>query len=275
MRPFIFCADLRTQKHTIRPYSFSALLTSSYVRPPLPAPNLVQTWLTLRPRLHHWARQAKHALNLQELHEWYWDGAGEELSESACATLQNHPSALANFDALCAFDMDCGGDQSAAAHLLSVGELNEMEVRILRGILQARLRVMHVHPRGESGLQKAEDLNSGQVFWVEADSWPTPMAGGQDYLVRLVKFPSIALWVGPCFPIPSDRQAPLRKEAEETLAELMRVPGAGLRGQRESALVDFHHQWTQSTLNEFGNDFGTELAEEIVVCPPFTLLRGA
>ena len=234
---------------------------------PLPAHSLLDTWLTLRPRLEFWSRQAKHAANLQELHEWYWDGAVEELSESAGAVLQNHPVARANFDALAAFDMDCGGDQSAAAHLLSVGKLSPMEVRILRGILNARLRIMHVHPVGEYGLQKAIDQNSGQVFWVEADSWPIPLEGGKDYLVRLVKFPSIALWVGPCFPIPQDPSDNLRKEAQETLAELMRLPSPGLRGQRESALVDFHHQWAQKTLEG--------LEQEVHPSAPFTLLRGA
>ena len=237
------------------------------VRAPLPAPTILQAWQSLQPRLRQWAYAAKNAQSRDELHEWYWDGACEELSDQAAFAFKNNRIAQANFESLTQFDMDCGGDQSAAAHMLAMAELSDVEIQILRGILHARLRIMNVQPAGEFGLQKAIDRNSGNSFWVETASWPTCLEGNQDHLVRLVSFPSVALWVGPCLPIPNDREANIRKEAEEMLASLMRVPGAGLRGQRESSLVDFSHQWAEHWLES--------KCPDVVPTPPFTLLRGA
>ncbi|HPF15407.1 MAG: hypothetical protein H6830_06220 [Planctomycetes bacterium] len=237
------------------------------MRLPLPAPTLLESWQTLWLRLQHRVRHPRHAETLIELREWYWDGAAEELSDAAARALHQDCEAAANFEALLAMDMDSGGDQSAVAHMLAREELSEQEIRLLRGALQSRLRIMHFEPCGELGLQKAIDRNSGQSFWIESGSWPVPIEGHRDYLVRIVAFASIALVAGPCFPLPSERSHPLRREAEDMLAALMRVPGAGLRCQRESCLVDFHHQWAAE---RFG-----DLEGDVVLSPPFTLLRGA
>jgi len=234
---------------------------------PLPAPSLLDIWNDVRRRLAAHATQPKLADAISELSEWYWEAACEELSDHAAPFLRDHPLARANFDALCLFDMDAGSDQSVAEHVLAVDRLTSTESRLLRELIHGRLRIVRLESRGDLGSHRAVDINSGQVFWVSAESWPGDLVEGCDYLMRLVPFPGIALIAGPCFPLPADRTDSLRREAEDLVHHLMPLALPDLRGRRERGLVDFHHQWVERWLGLANPVIGPRAK--------FSLLRGA
>lgn len=234
---------------------------------PLPAPTLQQSWAQAKLQLSAYVQQPKLADNVAELHEWYWEGACEELSDQAGAALRSNEFAQANFEALCMFDMDTGSDQSAAEHLLSIGKVGHVEIELLRKLVHARLRVVRIEPAGDLGLHKAYDRNSGKVFWIPSDPTIAGLTEPTEYLLRLLVFPGMALIAGPCFTLPADRSDVLQREAEDLVNHLMHTSLAELRGVRERGLVDFSHQWAERCLVEY--------SPQVPWSAPFTLLRGA
>ncbi|MEZ6020809.1 MAG: hypothetical protein R3F17_12125 [Planctomycetota bacterium] len=212
-----------------------------------------------------WVQRPRFADAISELSEWYWEGMCDELSDEAARMLQADPTCLLNFESLAVCDMDCGGDLSAVDHVLAIEKLSPVEILILRKLVEARVRIMRVGEVTELGSQRAVDRNSGTSFFVSTQSWPVPLTPGRDYLVRLIAFPGIALWAGPCFELPEDPTHPVRREAEELVAGLMtsKCP----RQNRESLLVDFSHTWAGAMIED--------LSAPPLPAAPFTLLRGA
>ncbi len=237
------------------------------VSAPLPAPTLQQSWAQTKLQLSAYVQQPKLAENVAELNEWYWEGACEELSDQASATLRANAIAMANFESLCMFDMDAGSDQSAAEHLLSIGQITPVEVDLLRKLVHARLRVVRIEPAGDLGLHKAHDINSGKVFWLPSDPSIAGLEVPTEFLLRLLVFPGMALIAGPCFGLPSERSDALRREAEELVNHMMHAELTESRSVRERGLVDFSHQWAERCL--------ADLSPPVPWSAPFTLLRGA
>ena len=239
----------------------------SPVSAPLPAPTLQQSWAQVKLQLSAFVHQPKLADNVAELHEWYWDGACEELSDQASVALRANPFVQSNFEALCMFDMDGGSDQSAAEHLLAFGRASQSQIDLLRKLVNARLRIVRVNPCGALGLHKVHDLNSGKVFWVPSEPMIAGLTEPTDYLLRLIVFPGLALLAGPCFTLPAEANDPLRLEAEDLVGNMMHPRLPGCRSTRERGLVDFSHQWAERCLGSVGIP--------APIRAPFTILRGA
>ncbi len=234
---------------------------------PLPAPTLLDSWNRLKSRMHRLMHLPQHEQALEELREWFWEGACAELSERHSNILRSDNTARANFDSLATIDMDCGLGQSVLRQLLDQGSPSDQERRLLREIDQAPLRLVQVLATDKNGLQTVIDLHTEEVLHVDKDSWPSEIAVGATYLARIAHFPGISIWAGPCLSIPADRQNQLRVEAEEGLRNLRRTPGAGNRADRESFLVDLSHLWA--------HDLVQDGAQPSSPTPLFTLLRGA
>lgn len=208
----------------------------------------------------------QHKQALEELREWFWEGACAELSERHSNILRSDSTARANFEALATIDMDCGQSRSVLRHLMEHGKPSDQEYRLLQEIDQAPLRLVQVVATDNTGLQTVVDLHTDEVLHVEKNSWPSDIKVGATYLARIAHFPGISIWAGPCLSIPADRQNQLRVEAEEGLRILRRTPGAGNRADRESFLVDLSHLWAHDLVQD-----GVQAAPT----PLFTLLRGA
>ncbi|MCP5021652.1 MAG: hypothetical protein GY930_07725 [bacterium] len=234
---------------------------------PLPAPTLLDSWNLLKGRLHRLMHLPQHEQALEELREWFWEGACAELSEKHSKILRSNNTARANFEALATIDMDCGQSRSILRQLMEHGSPTDQECRLLQEIDQAPLRLVQVVTTDSTGLQTVVDLHTEEVLHLEKNSWPSEIQIGTTYLARIACFPGISIWAGPCFSIPADRQNQLRVEAEEGLRTLRRAPGAGNRADRESFLVDLSHLWAQNLLRDD--------AQKIGLPPLFTLLRGA
>lgn len=209
----------------------------------------------------------QHEQALEELREWFWEGACAELSENHSALLRSNGTARANFDALATIDMDCGTGGSVIALLLKKGPLTNQEVRLLNEIERAPLRLVQVMAMDSDGLQTVVDLHTDEVLHVGQDSWPAAIEVGATYMARIANFPGVSIWAGPCLSMPEDAKSPLRVEAEEGLRCLRQTPGRGSRAQRESFLVDLSHLWAHELIEE--NLCSTTST------PLFTLLRGA
>lgn len=233
---------------------------------PLPSPTLLDSWKQLKRQLQSFMHLPQHEQALEELREWFWEGACAELSESHSALLRSNDTARANFDALATIDMDCGNGQSVLAYLLGKGVLSDQEARLLQEIDRAPLRLVQVIATDSDGLQTVIDLHTEEVLHVGQDSWPTEIKVGATYMARIANFPGISVWAGPCLSLPADPRNVLRQEAEEGLRALRRTPGPGTRAERESFLVDLSHLWAHELVQ--GQSCATRT-------PLFTLLRGA
>jgi hypothetical protein len=209
----------------------------------------------------------QHAQALEELRDWFWEGACAELSERHSDILRSDSTARANFEALASIDMDCGEGQSVLSLLLSLGSLSDQEMRLMREVDRAPLRLVRVTDVDSSGLQTVVDQHTQEVLYVGKDSWPSKIEIGATYMARIANFPGASVWAGPCLSLPADPANPLRVEAEEGLRMLRRTPGSGTRTERESFLVDLSHLWAQQLVHEKRRPGNPS--------PLFTLLRGA
>ncbi len=234
---------------------------------PLPAPTLLDSWNQLKSRMHRLLHLPQHEQALEELREWFWEGACAELSETHSAVLRSDDTARANFEALATIDMDCGQGQSVLRYLLEQGNPSNQERRLLMEIDQVPLRLVQVIATDREGMQTVVDLHTEEVLHVEKDSWPSEIEVGATYLARIAHFPGVSIWAGPCLSIPAARQNQLRIEAEEGLRNLRLTPGGGSRADRESFLVDLSHLWA--------HDLVQDGAQPTSPTPLFTLLRGA
>ncbi len=234
---------------------------------PLPAPTLLDSWNLLKGRLHRLMHLPQHEQALEELREWFWEGACAELSEKHSKILRSNSTARANFEALATIDMDCGQSQSILRQLMERSNPSDQEYRLLQEIDRSPLRLVQVVATDSTGLQTVVDLHTDEVLHVDKNSWPSEIQVGATYLTRIARFPGISIWAGPCLSIPADRQNQLRVEAEEGLRALRRAPGAGKRADRESFLVDLSHLWAQDLVQDGMQTIGPT--------PLFTLLRGA
>ncbi|MDF1839064.1 MAG: hypothetical protein P1V35_14445 [Planctomycetota bacterium] len=234
---------------------------------PLPAPTLLDSWKQLKSRLHRLMHLPQHSQALEELREWFWEGACAELSEQHSDILRSDHTARANFEALATIDMDCGEGQSVLGLMLGLGGLSEQEIRLLKEVDGAPLRLVQVIAVDPDGLQTVVDQHTDEVMHVGRESWQPEIEIGTSYMARIAKFPGVSVWAGPCLSLPSDPANPLRMEAEEGLRALRRSPGRGTRAERESFLVDLSHLWAHHLVQD--------QSQSAKPTPLFTLLRGA